>query len=182
MVPDAAHKFGSGFGVTQHAWPVPPQVPHEPMAQVPKVPPQARAASTQVPLAPQQPGLVQPLSSQQGWPVAPQATHWPAAHTIAGPQLLPLGVHVALTQQPPPEQAVPWQQDCPGPPQSTHRLPKHNAAEHCAFWQHTWPSAPHAMQALPWQIVLIEQAEPASTHTPLGVQHPLAHCMPAQQI
>ena len=66
-VPAAEQMSGFGFGVWQHGWPEPPQLPHEPAAQVPK-PLHVPATATHFLSAPQQPRLAQVSSAQQGCP------------------------------------------------------------------------------------------------------------------
>jgi hypothetical protein len=101
-VPDDEHRFGSGSGVWQHRCPLPPQVPHDPAAQIPKPPPQPCPAATQVEPLPQQlVMLLHALFSQQGWPSLPHAVQLAPEQTWPFPQLLPVATHSAPAQQPP---------------------------------------------------------------------------------
>jgi hypothetical protein len=126
----------------QQGWPGPPHAAHCPAAQL-------------APLAVQvaRPGGI--VSLQQLWPTAPQLPQLPLLQlppTLG--QVDPEPVHRPATQQPPPLQALPSQQDWPAPPHGaqTSLLLHAEPDWQMAPAQQVWPGAPHCSQVPPAQV------------------------------
>jgi hypothetical protein len=113
----------------QQAWAFAPQLPHEPLAQVPPMLGHAEPVPTQLPFT-QQPPPPQVSAAQHGWPAPPQTSHSPAPL-----QTLPVS------------QLRPGQHAWPAAPHCVHRPLRHvePAAVHELGPpppQQAWPIAP----------------------------------------
>src|SRR5262245_53512656 len=115
----------------QHAWPRPPQVPHEPLLQVPAParPAQASVSPTQT-LFTQQPSPPHCPAMQQGCPLPPHASHFPTP----SPVQFRVGIAQVLLAQ------HAW----PEPPQ-TWQAPALQTKPAAQLWsaQHGSPGSPH---------------------------------------
>lgn len=201
----AAHTLNAAVHSTsapQHACPIPPHVPHEPLApQVPSdmlpVPVHAPFAATHAPRTQHPPLQLSP--SQHGWVAAPHASHLRVAS-----QTTPLAVQNSCPPIPPP--AV-TQHASPEPPQAVAPVPQPLAAHvprvppqvvpafthepatqhapvpvHVCSGQHGWADPPHAVVLVPLsQIVPVPVDSPDPTHALATQQPPPVQAVPVAQ-
>lgn len=141
----------------QHAWPTPPQLPHEPFAQTPPahLSPAAKQTLT-FPEIEQQPPSLQLEPAQHGWPGPPHSVmHVPSAEHAAAPAQTPplqqgwpgfphAEQPAAAPMQTPsrPGQAAPLSRQVPRP------LPTQQPSPHARPAQQGCPGPPHWVQML----------------------------------
>lgn len=150
--PDAVQNDAEPKLPAQHAWPWPPQPPHEPPVHVPSVPAHAPAASVHLPPLQHAPAPLHVWPAQHGSSGPPQRTSVPPEHTVPPSALFePEATQrfVAGSAHAPERQPVPGQGGSPGPPHCTHCWLKHESVvpRHVSPGQHGSPRPP---QPLHW--------------------------------
>jgi hypothetical protein len=172
--PDAVQNDADPSAPWQHAWPWPPQPPHEPPVHTPSVPAHVPIESVHLPPLQQAPVPTQVCPAQHGSFGPPHRSSVPDEHTVPPSALFePDATHriVAGSTHPPARQPLIGHGGSPGAPHCTHCWLKHDSvvARQVSPGQHGRPRPP---QLLHWPFISHvsprAQTEPVEMHVRVG--------------